>query len=63
MTALRLFPKPEELQESSAVLTEWDEAVVQSLCDRMRFSDAQPETKNIPESSDVARGSTEGECA
>ena len=63
MTALRLFPEPEELPESSAVPTERDETVVQGLFDRMRFSDAQPETKNIPESSDVAPGSMEGECA
>ena len=63
MTALRLFPEPEELPESSAVLTERDEAVLRSICERMRLSDAQPETKNIPESSDVAPGSMEGECA
>jgi|ERR1035437_9048759 hypothetical protein len=61
MMALRFFPEPEELPESSAVLTERDEAVLQSLCERMRVSDAQPETKNIPESSDVAPGLTEGE--
>jgi Family of unknown function (DUF5681) len=63
MMALRFFPEPEELPESTALLTERDEAVLQSICERMRLSDAQPETKNISESSDVAPGSTEGECA
>jgi hypothetical protein len=63
MTAFRFFPEPEELPELSTVLTERDEAVLQSICERMRFVDAQPETTNSPESSDVAPESTEDECA
>ena len=61
MTALRLFPEPEEPIAPSAFLTERDEAVLQNIRTRIRNSDPEPDTEDVPQTNDGVSESQEGE--